>query len=371
MELASWYYNTGFSDEAVKVLELCPRNAEREYWLCYLQNRKLNPAELNPLYSFPFRWETAGIIENLIKTNDHWLMKYHLALIYRDRNRNDESVRLLNECGEIPDFAPFYIVRSEMLKGSDDARCENDIKKAVSLDGQWRYYQYLANYYIAHAQYDKAIELTGAYYKSHPDDFRLGTTYARALLLGRKYSEADAVLTRLNIIPVEGATGGREMYREAKLMQAVEQMKKKNFNGAVKFISQADLWPENLGVGKPYDDDLDKRLESWMSYLCLKNSGKKNDAESKLDQVIKFSPRIENGVRNFVPSNAVITAWAMEVKGQADMATDWLNNQIKEHPGNKLIEWSRAVYNKDAGYLLTESDKDANSRIITELMKLK
>ena len=370
MELASWYHNAGLDEDAVKVLEISPRSAEREYWLSFLQKRKPERSELNPSFSFPFRWETAEIIETLLKNEDHWLLKYHLALIYRDRNRIDESVSLLKQCGDQPDFAPFYIVRSEVLKGLDDTLCEKDLLKALSLDKQWRYYQYLSNFYISHGEYAKATALAGPYYKSHPEDFRMGTVYARALLLGKKYSEADAVLSHLNIIPVEGATGGREMYREAKLMLAVELMKKKNFRGAMKFISQADLWPENLGVGKPYDDDLDKRLECWMSYICLKNAGRTAEADSMLDKIISFSPGVENGVRNFVPSNEIITSLALKTTGKTKEAEEWLENKIKEHPGNILIEWSRALYEDDRSFSLSESRKDANARIINELLIL-
>jgi tetratricopeptide (TPR) repeat protein len=370
MELAVWYYNAGCNDEMLKLLALSPVTPEVEYWLSFLQNRSINFSSVKPDYSFPFRWESAGLIESLIKTENHWLLKFHLALIYKDRNRIDESISLLKACGDTPDFAPFYVTRAEMLKGKDDSQTEKDLKKALSLDQQWRYQQYLANYYISHGQYDKALEITTPFYKSHPDDFRMGTVHARALLLSKKYKEADALLTGLNIIPVEGATGGREMYREAKLMQAVQLMEKKNYNGALKFIKQADLWPENLGVGKPYESDIDMRLENWMSYLCFTGLKKSSEAQIKLEAIMQFKPGIENTIRNFLPSNAVITAWSYDRMGMKDEGLKWLDSQIAAFPNSKLIEWSRAVYLKDAGYSLNESDKDANARVIDLLMKL-
>ena len=369
MELAVWYYNAGCSDEAAKVLALSPVTAETEYWLSFLKNRNVNFEAINPAYSFPFRWESAAVIEKLLSTQEHWLLKFHLALIYKDRNRIEEAVSLITSCGDTPGFAPFYAVRAEMLRGKDDVQCEKDLKKALSLDKQWRYQQYLANFYISQRQYEKALEITGPFYKSHPDDFRMGTIHARVLLLSRKYKEADALLTKLNIIPVEGATGGREMYREAKLMQAVQLIDKKNYNGALKFIKQADLWPENLGVGKPYEEDIDMRLENWMSYLCLNGLKKLPEAQTKLDLIIKFKPGIENTVRNFLPSNAIVTAWSYDKLGRKDEGLKWLDSQITAFPRSKLIEWSKAVYTNDAGFVLKENDKDANARIIEELIR--
>jgi Tfp pilus assembly protein PilF len=369
MELAVWYYNAGCNAEAAKVLTLSPQTAETNYWLSFLQNKKVSFGEINPAYSFPFRWESAAVIEKLLSEQDHWLLKFHMALIYKDRNRTDECISLLNSCGDTPDFAPFYAVRAEILRGKDDAQCEKDLKRALSLDNQWRYHQYLANYHISHRQYAKALEITGPFYKANPGDFRMGTIHARALLLSKKYKEADALLTKLNILPVEGATGGREMYREAKLMQAAQLMEKKNYNGALKFIKQADLWPENLGVGKPYEEDIDTRLENWMSYLCLTGLKKSSEAQLKLDAIIKFRPGIENTVRNFLPSNAIITAWTYEKLGRKDEGVKWLDSQIEAFPKSKLIEWSKALFTGNNEFVLTESDKDANARVIEQLIK--
>ena len=97
--------------------------------------------------------------------------------------------------------------------------------------------------------------------------------YAKTLLLNQKYKESDIVLSQLNIIPFEGATEGRQLYREAKLMEAIGEMRNKNFNKALVFINEAKLWPENLGEGKPYEKDIDERLENWMSYICYYKMG--------------------------------------------------------------------------------------------------
>jgi tetratricopeptide (TPR) repeat protein len=226
----------------------------------------------------------------------------------------------------------------------------------------------LANYYIDHRQYEKALAITGPFYSSHPKDFIMGALHARTLLLCNKYKEADALLTKINIIPYEGATGGHELYREAKLMQAAQLMQKKNFKSALKFISEAGLWPENLGVGQPYPEDIDMRLEDWMKYLCFQQLKRISESEEILKNIVKFEPRIDYTVRNFLPANALVTAWAYERLNKKDEAVQWLNRQIGYFPDYKLLLWSKAVFEKDNTFVLQEGAKDANARIIEQLL---
>jgi len=369
MELAVWYYNAGLNDEALKVLLLSPVTAETEYWKSFLKNEPVS-LNVNKDYIFPFRSETGIVLEKLLSKQDNWLMKYHLALIYKDRNRIEECIKLLKSCGDQPDYAPFYSVRAQVLKDKNDPQCEADLKKAVSLDNQWRYHVRLANHFINHEQYAKALSVAEPYYKANPQNFITGALYAQSLLLNRKYQEADAVLKKINILPHEGATDGREMYREVKLMQAALLMGKENYKSALKFINEARLWPENLGVGMPYESDLDVRLEDWMTYLCNKNMKKVAEADEMLKHIVAFKPRIDNSVENFVPSNTLISAWAFERLNKKDDATLFIDDQIEMFPEYELIEWSKAVFNKDKSFKISEKEKDANVRIIEQLMTL-
>ena len=368
MELAVWYYNSGCLHEAEKVLSLSPVTAETEYWISFLKNVKTNCNDINADFAFPFRSETGFVLEQLLTRQDDWLLKYHLALIYRDRNRIEESIKLLVSCGNQPDYAPFYAARAEIMKGKDDSQCEADIIKALSLDKQWRYQLLLANHYNNHQVYEKALSITGAYYKSHPQDFIIGSQHAKNLILNKKYKEADVLLKTINILPHEGATNGREMYREVKLMQAVQLMEKKNFKGALKFIGEARLWPENLGVGKPYDEDIDSRLEDWMNYLCAWNNGNNAEAESMLDRIVSFLPVTDNTVRNFIPANTLVTAWTYERLNQKDKAASFIDTQIGNYPKYRHLLWSKAMYEKDSNYVMPENEKDANIRIIEKLI---
>jgi tetratricopeptide (TPR) repeat protein len=168
--------------------------------------------------------------------------------------------------------------------------------------------------------------------------------YAKALLMNRKYREADQVLSQLKIIPFEGATEGRQLYREAKLMEAIVEMKNKNFNKALAFVGEAKLWPENLGEGKPYEKDIDERLENWMSYICYSKLGKAKEANTSLQKIMDFDLQTENTLSGNYSANALITAWAMQKSGKATEALAWLDDQIKDNPDNSTLKWAKESF---------------------------
>ena len=137
----------------------------------------------------------------------------------------------------------------------------------------------------------------------------MGLLYAKTLILNKQFSTADQLLSRLNIIPFEGATAGRELYREAKLMQAAEAIQKKDYTKSLTLIEQSKEWPEHLGSGKPYDADIDTRLEDWMSYLSYQHTNNQAKANAALNNIIHFSNNIDNA-ENVNASNAIISLWA-------------------------------------------------------------
>ncbi len=274
LELAIWYQDLGHTTDAIKILQLAPPDAEVSCWLAWLNHQQPDYAALDPTRVFPFRAETAGMLSAY--TGDQWLPKYFLALIYHDCNRLAECRQLLHDCGDAPDFAPFYAFRAAV---SDSPF--HDLQRACSIDPQWRYKKLLAEYYIRNEQYTEAVAIT-----AHPDNTIMSMLHVKTLLLIRQYAEADKILSALDILPAEGATSGHDLYREAKLMQAVEAIKKGQRKKALTYIIAAELWPANLGAGEPYKEDQDLRLEAWLTAKCqnttLPSFQPKNQLETRV-----------------------------------------------------------------------------------------
>jgi Tfp pilus assembly protein PilF len=266
LELGVWYAGCGRTQEAIRVLSLAPPVAEVRLWLGWLRHQHVDA--VGAVGVFPFRPETGRLLEDLLRTESHWVLRYFLALIYQDCNRLEEARSLLKACGEQPDFAPFYAVRAALSLAEDSASALRDLRRASALDPQWRYRKLLADYLVDHGDTAGAGAIAGDYYHAHPDNYIIGMLYAKTLLFERRYAESDNVLSRLTIIPFEGATAGRELYREDKLMEAVSCMKNRRYAKALGYIAAARKWPENLGVGEPYPQDQDLQWEEWMSAYC-------------------------------------------------------------------------------------------------------
>src|SRR6185312_3310474 len=131
----------------------------------------------------------------------------------------------------------------------------------------------------------------------------------------------------------------------------------------------AKKWPENLGVGKPYQENIDERLEDWMTYICYNKMKKQQLASQSLNRVTDFKPQIENTVRNFLPANELITAWAMEKLASKAEATEWLQQEVKKYPENQIIEWCLQVF-KNGQSDMPVAD-NAEVRLVKELEKIK
>ncbi|UOE51864.1 DUF5107 domain-containing protein [Mucilaginibacter sp. SMC90] len=371
LDLADLYDHNGCTVESENVLKLSPANALVDYKLAFLQYKQAKPFSeaLNKAnaataaFVFPFRNSDEEVLQWAMQQSNNWKPKYFLALLYKDRNRIDESKKLFAECGNQPDFAPFYAARAAIETGDDVLA---DLNTAANLDKGWRYNKLLGEYYINNKQYAKALTTVEPFYKSHPDNYIIGMLYAKTLLLNKRYSECGKLLSRIDILPFEGATIGRELYRETELMQAVQKLDAKNYNAALTYITEAKKWPANLGVGKPYAENIDERLEDWMTYLCYTKMGQTEDAKQYLQKIIAFKPQIDNTVSNFLPANHLVTAWAIEKINGNTAAANWLNAEIKKYPDDKVIEWCKEVYESKT---FKESDvSDASIRVLEKLM---
>ena len=62
-------------------------------------------------------------------------------------------------------------------------------------------------------------------------------------------------------MPKEGAHKGHQIYRRACLGKAIEELRAGKFAACIKSVEASRIWDERLGVGKPYEDQIDTFLE--------------------------------------------------------------------------------------------------------------
>lgn len=152
-------------------------------------------------------------------------------------------------------------------------------------------------------------------------------------------------------------------------MLAIEKLRSNNYTGALTLTADAKLWPLNLGAGKPYPENIDERAEDWLTYLCYTKQGKDAEARKYLQKIIAFTPKTDNTVKNFLPANSLVTAWAMEKLDSKAAATAWLDSQVKQYPDNDIMQWCQQVFEKGSAEKADTSDTIV--RILQQIMTLK
>ena len=141
-------------------------------------------------------------------------------------------------------------------------------------------------------------------------------------------------------------------------MQAVAAIKNKKYKDALSKIATARRWPENLGVGKPYDADIDDRLESYLESLCFEGMKKHDEAVAIRDKIV--SGGIKNDYGN------LLVAEIQKGSGKPNQGRDLLAAWLEENPSSNLAKWCLAAFdgNVDGGY----ATEDPNVRILKAVM---
>lgn len=351
LELALYYIGLGLEEEAVQLLELAPSSPMVHYWLAYLQ-REHSPEqsrealqradEESPYLVFPFRLESIPVLEWAEAQNSTWKSSYYLGLIYWNAGRKEEADRQFTRLGDTPDYAPFYLVRGKLgreLNISDEA-VYRDFKKAWELDpAEWRTWSTLINFELDEGMMGKALEHAGSAIDKFADNNGIQMDYANALLQNRQYEACVDHLEQIRILPSEHARGSRQAYEQATIFSALEKIKQNQYIQALEYLEKAQTWPENLGVGQPYDPDV--RLQKFLEAFVHRQLGNEDRAGELYDDVVDYTETFP-GRRGGGYYAAVLS---LELTGRNGRARQWMNEWQEAQPGNKLAQWAEAHFN--------------------------
>lgn len=322
LELGCWYAGLQRMQECDEVLALAPQNAEVLYWRAWLHPHDaqyLSRANASKaLRVFPFREESAAVMQWAMQKSTDWKPAYFLALIHNAKNNKKEAATLLNQVQGRVNFAPFYIARAMLRPVADSTGTLQDLQAAAALEpAEWRYGHYLTRYYLQHKNFRMALKTITPYYRKAPGHYITGMLHTRCLLRNGQYMAAEKALQQIRILPFEGASDGRRLYEETKLMLAQQALQAKNYKLAAAKAAEARLWPRNLGVGKPYEEVTDSRLEDWMAALAAEGLGNRESYQQYLQQV-KAAPH------NKASLNTLVQCLALQRLGEQAAATTLL-----------------------------------------------
>ncbi|MFN7828660.1 MAG: DUF5107 domain-containing protein [Acidobacteriota bacterium] len=352
LEMAIWYAGLKLYRESADLLALAPDHPEIAYWRAWLSHqqqsgdadRLLAAADrLSPRLVFPFRPETAPVLEWVIgrdkEKDGPWKPRYYLALLNWSLGRPQEAGQLFAACGNRPDYAPFYASRAAFIAATGAGRAGADpLPDALNAAGrdprEWRYGKFLIEHYLnaSPAQPDLARDVAQRYFEADPRNYKIGILYARTLIVTRQFSQATQLLANLKILPYEGSTEGRTLYREACLGMALKYIRDKQHLSAITALDEALRWPENLGVGKPYPEDVDERLEELLAASQFQLDRRPDIGRRLLERVA--TPRQSSS-----PAGPIFAALALQRLGRTDEA-EKMAAMITSPPWR---EWTRQI----------------------------
>lgn len=272
LELAVFYHSLGLDCEGAKVLEALPeQNALTAIWVAYLKNDvEALPAACagDVSFVFPFRSESYGPLKWAVDNCGGWKPSYLLAMLEDFLGNRDCAGKLLQDNSS--DYAPYYAYRYGI------ANDRADIEKAFSLDPEgWRYCKMLASNLVKAGSAGQAVTMLEKFYAGHPDNVQIGDALIDAYIAADMISKAEKVVDKIEYLPFEGLRGSHDKYRHIKLHLAAAAIDKGKLTRAEKLVEEALLWPERLGVGKPYDNMIDTSVEDWLkSEIDARKSGK-------------------------------------------------------------------------------------------------
>lgn len=257
MELASWYESIEQYDDAIELLDLAENSPMALIRKAYVQSKKGDKAAaetlskaltLSPDFVFPFRVEDKPALEYAIANTSDWKPKYYLAELLLAKRDKVSAMKLLKDCGET-NYANYYSLYASLVEGGERLEA---LKKAEAINPTWRVARDLMNYYQSQEDYANVIKTGEKYGKRFPQNYHI------KLLLAKGYQSADNNVACLNllkkttILPYEGSREGYVVYRKANLAEAEKYRKAGNIKKAEYYEAEAEKYPENLGVGKPY-----------------------------------------------------------------------------------------------------------------------
>ena len=364
LELAMIYYGLGLKSDALVVLEKAPAHPLITLWKAYLKDDSslLNEVTVaSPAFVFPFRTETVSALKWALSRNNNWKFKYYLALNYTAIQHEADVMNLLESCGQEPDYVPFYLTRAAMQRSKDESKELMDLQTAQKLaPDDWRTANRLTAYYERHQNNQMALNISSAAYQKHKDNFTIGLQYATTLLNNGQYANCIKTLEATHILPPEGTRQGKIIYEQACLYLAMDLTRNKKYGEAIKEIEKSKEWPENLGVGKPYDVDI--RIQDYLKIFCLEKMNRSKEAEALGNSIVEYTNK-----NPLSPSfSNILAIRILKERGESEAANTLV--QKIDNSANSVQKWVVATSLNDQA---TISDLEKTFSKNTDFMILK
>lgn len=293
LEIATHYMNAGLFEDGIKLLSSLqhPKNPLIYYYLSYFHTQSgddnkalatLNSSKDLPLdYCFPYREETEYTLKNAIRLDSQNATSYYLLgnLLYD--NRKEEATNAWKKAGELNTDIPMvwrnlafgaYHHEKNMQQAIDY------ISKAISLDNSiplW--FAELSKYYDeSDADYKTCLAILENNMDIVKQDVQAPKTLVELYNLDGSYDKALGFLSKHHFRTWEGGRKTYWHYVDSNTLMALELSDTNKYDEAIQHLNAAMIYPENLEVGKPADDEKNALIHYFKGevYAKMKNNKK-------------------------------------------------------------------------------------------------
>ena len=368
LELALFYYNRNIFNEAINVLEIGPKHLLNSLWLAYLNQNQMALSMLDSesiAFVFPFRKESLNMLAWVVDRNPSWKSQYLMGLNLLGRSQIKKGIQIFKDLGQNPNNHLFYYIRGMLFKKYQISGYQKDLEKAYKQSPKnWRYAFSLAEDHFHSGNSSASIKIILKTFNQDKDNYFAGMLLAQNLNKLKNYDQAINLLKDLKILPYEHATEGRRIYTDAYVGSALESIIKGDYAKASSRLNSALVWPEHLGVGKPFDPE--ERWERFLlAYIEYKNQ-QTEKAHKSLEEIAKISKEQSFKASN----NHLLGIYAIaEINGQEDAqkfvkqlmeskhgSTTQTKNLVEFYYANPKPEWSNSFVLKVSEFL-NQKDK--------------
>ncbi|MFS4416541.1 DUF5107 domain-containing protein [Maribacter sp. 2307ULW6-5] len=336
------YHELGMETEAMQVLQKVPGTLKNEIWVAYLTHRN-HPGEAKAplrslsqgsvLFSFPYKRESLKVLQWANRTMDHWKFSYLLAQNYIALDRVKEGLDILDSLGERPNVASFYQFRAAMNREKGTSVREKDFLRALELaPADWKVHLDAIQFYLGNNAYEKALARSETAFGQFPKNDNIGLAHAKALLHNGYPKRTLQVLANVQILPFEHASESKQIYDEAHYALLLEALENNDHLAAKALIGDLGKWPENLGVGKPFD--VDERLIHYALAFCAAKQGDDARVPAFLEKVLGYV----NEEKDHFGTNALLRLLALRALNRPEdlqKDLDRFNARPKEDQNTK------------------------------------
>lgn len=370
IEIAINYLNAGIYDEAVKLFSRIkdPANPLFLYYHAYalansgqdsLARSIIASADHKSFdYVFPYRLESEKVLKYAARVDTTSAFPSYLLgnLLYD--NRPAEAIAAWNKAAKINGGSPMVwrnLAFGAFHHQKNPEKAIEYLTKALNDSPDHPYwYSELAEYYAAS---DRDPRECLAMLDSHIEIVKRDVTAPKDLVnLYNLTGEYDKAIELLATHHFRTWEGGREIYWyyvDAHVLKALTLMKENRCKEAIEYLKKALLYPENLEVGKPLDDERNAMIYYFMAQ-AMEKMGKVDDARRYYENCIDAKNS------RAWPDLEFYQALALQKTGNSSKAVELLDRLAAE--GKRRVESLRIV----SGIGVEEGGTVANMRSLSE-----